>query len=281
MESDFHQALKRSALRHLRRQGCLAAAVEVRCPIARFRLDVAGYCDSIPQGDGSAGPRRRAAPRTFIIECKQSREDFLRDCDDAAELLELRRRLDAMRRSIEEHRIRSCEPHLRVEGSSLFAEMEAWDYAASRLPGYRRIMAKLRRLDERIHGETKFFTIARYALADELFLAAPTGMIRRHEVPPGWGLLECEPAALRQTDDPEVALSVAIQPAFRPSRETHRIRLLRNIAAAACGQIERARQSRRPPEAGSASSEIAPGVDDREQVIDVDHAVAVDVGAAG
>ena len=249
MESSDHHSLKRLAVAFLREHGCLAAATEVRCPISRYRVDVAGFADGVGPGRrslthdpaperGRGRPRRRVDGRTVVIECKQSRADFLRDRRDARQLLEQRADLDRFRRTLEERRIKAEEPELRRNGSSLFPDLEEWDFASSRLPAYREVIRRMRRLDQLLHGQTKFCLIARYALADRLYLAAPRGMIRGRELPPGWGLLECSAKALA-SDDPNgdlfgrSVLEVAVKaPALTP-REDFRQRMLRNIAVAA------------------------------------------------
>jgi hypothetical protein len=96
-----------------------------------------------------------------------------------------------------------------------------------------------------LHGETKFFLAARYALADRLFIAAPRGLLRRSEVPPGWGLLECSPRALRASDPNadlfgESLLAIAVQAPHRTVRDDYRFRLLKNIAIAASRAASRA-----------------------------------------
>ena len=70
-----------------------------------------------------------------------------------------------MRESIQEQRIKVEEPELRLAGSSLFAELDEWDFSASRLPSYRKVLRRLGRVDEQLYGETKFFQIARWQLA--------------------------------------------------------------------------------------------------------------------
>ena len=217
-----HLALKTQALGFLRRLGCRALATEVRCPIARFRVDAAGYRDRPPEH------RCRVEPQTVVVECKQSRGDFLRDDRDADRLLEARRELDDLRRRIEESRIKIHEPHLRRSGSSLFPELEVWDFSHSRLRGYRRLLTRIRDLDRQLYGETKFFTIARYRLADRLYVMAPRGMIRPHEVPRGWGLVE----------SPD--LRVAVEAPRHMTRSEHRVRFLRNIAVSASRAAHRA-----------------------------------------
>jgi hypothetical protein len=256
METAAHLNLKRLTIAFLREHGCPAVAAEVRCPIRRYRVDVAGYTDTIglerpflgeagtihPDGrsvqNGRRRGRRHRPPRTVLIECKQARADFLRDRRDTDRLLALRADLDRFRRSLEEKRIKVEEPHLRRAGSALFAEMEEWDFAASRLPAYREVIRRLRRLDRMLHGETKFCMAARYALADRLYIAAPRGLIHRRELPLGWGLLECPASALR-SDDPNAdlfgrsLLEVTVRSPIHSPREEYRQRLLRNIAVAA------------------------------------------------
>jgi hypothetical protein len=217
VETQAHLKLKSRAVAFLRRLGCAALATEVRCPIPRFRVDAAGYLDREP------ATRRRCEPCTVLIECKQARSDFLRDREDPGALLALRDSLRHLREQVEEQRIKRHEPHLRVEGSSLFAELERWDFASSRLAGYRRLLERIRDVERRLYGHTKFLTIARYALADRLYLAAPAGLIEPRELPEHWGLL-----TLARSE-----LQVSIEAPPRPCKPRHRARLLRDIAVAA------------------------------------------------
>ncbi len=260
METVAHRQLKRLAKTFLRHIGCPAAAEEVRCPISKYRVDVAGYLDTIPTWirRPPVSPKMvarsiaslhtklphsrygfRCEGRTVMIECKQSRADFLRDNRQLEKLLTLRADLEGIRRSIEEHQVKRFEPQLRREGSSLFPELDDWDFQESRLPSHRKIMRRLRRVECQLYGETKFHMIARYQLADRLFIAAPKGMIRPAELPGAWGLLEC-PREFLESDHDEATLydesprlSVKYDAAELTAQEKHRSRLLRNIAVAA------------------------------------------------
>lgn len=238
METFAHRRLKELAVAFLRDGGCLAVATEVRCPISRYRVDAAGYQDSVRDGEPNRRRRRRCPPTTIVIECKQSRADFFRDSEQTEALLARRVDLQLIRQSIEEHRVKLEEPHLRRSGSALFVELEEWDFTASRLPSYRKVIHKLQLVDEKLHGHTKFHLIARYRLADHLYLAAPRGMIRHCEIPPGWGLLECPPQWLDEDragehqDEPAV-LQMAVEAPGLRSRDDRRVRLLRNIAVSA------------------------------------------------
>ncbi len=251
METNVHFKLKRFAAGFLRSRGCQITATEVRCPISRYRVDVAGYLDRLPSDDPASGPlftgphagkrRPRVDPRTVVIECKCSRSDFLRDHREADKLLAARDQLERMRHSIEERRVKLHEPHLRQSGTALFPELEVWDFSSSRLRGYRQVLRKIRILEEKLHGETKFFTIAHYRLADHLYLAAPRGLICRRELPRGWGLLECSRRALvAPTVVSGDELRVVVMAPPQSSRPEHRLRLLRNIAMSACRKAETA-----------------------------------------
>jgi len=246
VETRAHRRLKQLAVAFLREHGCRAVATEVRCPISRYRVDVAGYLDT---GDGGAAvddrppdadPRwpRRRPPRTVVVECKQSRADFIRDRRDRDVLLERRETLEGMRRSIEEKRLKVEEPHLRRNGTSLFPDMDEWDFTGSRVTAYRQLVRRLRRIDAMLYGETKFHMAAHYALADRLYIAAPRGLLKKREVPPGWGLLECGDTALRD-DDPNAdlfgdsCLEIVVRAKPHASKEMFRQRMLRNIAVSA------------------------------------------------
>ena len=236
METLAHRRLKKFALAFLRERSCLAVAAEVRCPISRYRVDVAGYCDSVrTTSDNGRSMRKRCEPYTFVIECKQSRGDFLRDNERKDDLIAHRDDLHCIRRSIEENRVKKEEPNLRKSGSALFAELEEWDFGRSKLPSYRKIIAQLRLLDKKIYGHTKFHLLNQYKLADHLYIAAPRGMIRKCEIPPGWGLLECPRNWLKDDDGDftEIALRETIGAPKLGSRTDHRVRLLRNIAVSA------------------------------------------------
>lgn len=248
VETERHTRLKTLAAGMLRAAGCSAAAFEVRCPASRYRADVAGFADPLPKSQGArfSGEsqtrysfRVHGRPTTVLIECKQARSDFLRDSRSLDRLIEQRRRLDTQRRDMEASLLPACEPHLRASGIMLFPELEQWDYFTSRSPAYRRLVRELRRIDEQIHGQTKFWLMARYAVADVLLIAAPRGLLRPGELPSGWGLLEIPASWLRPPAD-DGTYAEPLRAHLRPGRGTadstdrHRMRLLRNIAVAGC-----------------------------------------------
>jgi hypothetical protein len=231
METVLHAQLRRAAAELLLASGCCAAACEVRCPISRFRVDAAGYQDPLPRRGMSFSREtfieRGTESRTVIVECKQARGDFLRDTRETPALLARRRELDAARLCLEDRIIRASEPELRRGGTSLFRELESWEFDRSRLASYRKIVMELGRIDAALHGQTKFWMLSRYRLADRLYIAAPKGLVLTDELPPSWGLLEAE------TEEGETVLTVRRRAEELGAKEVRRQRLLRNIAAAA------------------------------------------------
>jgi hypothetical protein len=226
--------------------GCRAVAHEVPCPIARFRVDAAGWAEhdwrlgADPAAHTSIFAAERAgdahrAPRTVVVECKASRADFLRDDLRVDDLLAERERLLGRKAEIERDLIPVHEPHLRRAEGALFEESASWDFEKSRLLPYRRVLRQLAKLEERLHGQTKFNLIARWRLADELWILAATGVVKQREVPAGWGLAECSPAVLRRGVQHALAmgtlpLRVIVQAPRHASPEHRRARILRNIA---------------------------------------------------
>ncbi len=313
MESIEHLELKRLAVAWLARLGCRAVATEVRCPIAKYRVDAAGWLDhadgSLLDAGGLEGRRRSvdatlfggaargsarrgpARPRTIVIECKQSRADFVRDDRDAERLKRKLEMLQRTRKKFERDLIPGSEPHLRESGSALFPEMETWDFEGSRTSSYRRCLRETERIERRLHGETKFHTMPRYRLADHFYLFTPTGLLKPHEVPTGWGLVECGRRTLRrgagsltELDALPLAERIACPSAEAP--DERRQRLLRNIAVAASRSvIEQAARpatpakspdaTPRPDRSPTGSGMPPPGRADEQR------STATDVGSSG
>jgi hypothetical protein len=246
VETREHLGLKELASAWLLSMGCRAVAHEVPCPIARFRVDAAGWAEhdwrlgADPSAHTSIFAAERAgdahrAPRTVVVECKASRADFLRDDLRVDDLLAERERLLGRKAEIERDLIPVHEPHLRRAEGALFEESASWDFEKSRLLPYRRVLRQLAKLEERLHGQTKFNLIARWRLADELWILAATGVVKQREVPAGWGLAECSPAVLRRGVQHALAmgtlpLRVIVQAPRHASPEHRRARILRNIA---------------------------------------------------
>lgn len=259
------------ALAYLVTRGFDAAALEVRCPASRYRVDAAGYLDTAfpatadpaavdpdPAFDplhnlfvsarSNRDARRLPEPRTVIIECKQARSDFMRDRQNVNTLLTERERLVA-RRMLIEQRLMADHPELRQSGTALFADLESWDFGATGVRSYRRCLRDLRRVDARLYSETKFYLAAQHRLADRLYLLMPRGVISSREAPAGWGLIEAEPRIFRGRpktlkdlgcllSDERVLRLRKQAPDLAPPAH-RRNALLRNIAVAATRDLAR------------------------------------------
>lgn len=209
--------LKDLAVGLLRSRG-MTAAIEVPCPVPRYRADAAG-----------AGPAPSCGSQpweTAIIECKASRADFLRDAGTPVELARAVERLRLHRAEFRRLDAAAMEPALRRAGTALWPELAEWDWSRSELKCARVIDGALAGAERRLAESTKLRTLARWALARELYLLTPAGMIDAAEVPPGWGLLEARGTDVR------VALPAPIhRPGVRWSR-----RLAAKLAARAAGE---------------------------------------------
>ncbi len=187
-ETTAHRELKALSVDWLRGRGCDAIALEVKLPLSKYRVDVAGYCS-----------RRRMLDfpgDTFAIECKQSRADFLRDAgleeESKWERCELRERLRVLRALLAMH-LPQCRRH-----QSLFSEYDTFDFCDWRHDVWYRLTRRLQALENRLEHGVKFSKIARYGCANYCYIAASDGVVDTDsEIPVGWGLLRKEDGVLK------------------------------------------------------------------------------------
>lgn len=279
METQAHIALKAGARAFLLERGARAVACEVRGPMGRRALDVAAYFPRSPRHTEAesaqaglftgeqAGLRARDASRdasnpwtgeqlrarTVVVECKATREDFLRDGAERDDLLNERDALMARREAIE--RAMRERGVGAPEEPMLFGELAPWDFSSVDSPARREILSELSLVERKLRGQTKFFEMTRYRLADVLLIASPRGMIRPRELPEGWGLLECSSASLRawaksaSKDEAALApvLSVRVRPPALDATPLWRERLLRHIAYALTREAGASQGSVGPP----------------------------------
>jgi len=245
-------------MRAMRGAGCAAVASEVRCPIARFRADAAGYLDAKPKraaaivvgevlgaGDpavaaaGLAGVLERGElPRTVIVEVKVSRADYLRDAASAAELAA---RLDGLlqRRAELAGDLAAAAAERDAVGatrSMLFEELEPWERTSGLSVCGPLLDEAISKLERERATALKLATLCRYHLASYLIMLTPPGLLSSGELATGWGLVEFDPEAVARG---EGALVVRVPPRLHGPTELHRQRLLRNIAAAASAAMLR------------------------------------------
>ena len=215
-ESPAHRALKRLALFWAQKEGYRACAFEVMPPRCRFRADLAA-CRPAPSRRSGEAPELGA---TAIFECKQARSDFLIDSHSAAvtrqKLAALQTRRETLERLLAVH-----YPSLR-SGDSLFPDFDSPDLSRLEHANYRRVLAEMTRLQNRLYRQVKFETMSRYRCANLFYLVVEPGLVGPAEVPVGWGLLE------RVGD----ALQLRRRPTLHPCEPSNRLALLQRIAAA-------------------------------------------------
>jgi hypothetical protein len=164
-------------------------------------LRSAGAVNLFGHPDRAPGPgvvrRMMEGVRTVIVECKATRADFLSDRADLDRAAADHARLRSRRDRVREQLVARWEPHLRREGETLFAETDGWNFERSRLASVRAVDRDERLAREALASQVKFARMARWRIADRLFLCCPGGLVKAHEVPAGWGWIEVSRGALR------------------------------------------------------------------------------------
>lgn len=233
-ESPAHRELKRRALLWAQTNGFRIAAAEVSLPNHRVRMDVAAY-----QPQRVREVRRdahRKAERlvwkttigaTAIFECKASRTDFVRDARSMKATAERLAQLHT-RRLKAEHELKIHYPSIR-NGDSLFQEFETLNFERPGYERYEKILREVRMLTGRLHANTKFDRLAKYAAANLFYLVAEPGVVPASALPCGWGLLE------REGD----GLALRIKPHWHDVAEEDRLAFLQRIALAATRCVNR------------------------------------------
>jgi hypothetical protein len=221
-ESEAHLQLKKLALGWARMKGFSIAAQEVSLPQFRFRLDAAAY-----QPVGWTGQKLRKLyaqgkpmlGATVIFECKQARQDFLRDSQDESRTAQVLERLHERKRLYDQELGRHF-PSLR-NGDSLFPEFESYRIEEAGYVPYTKLLARIQTLSARLHHQTKFDKLRRWATANLHYVVAEPGVAKPHELPSGWGLL------VRQENE----LVCTEEPLWMDVPEETRLVLLQRIAA--------------------------------------------------
>jgi hypothetical protein len=240
-ESAEHMRLKALALQWAQASGYPIAAAEVTLPDLRCRIDVAAYRPGkvLTQSfDGAGQPRRRrwvpALGATAVFECKASRADYLRDSRSLTATAERLERLAARRVQYEEV-LKLYYPSIR-NGDTLFPEYETFEFERPGYEPYQRLIGEIRRLNARLHLNTKFEQLVSWKAANLHYVVTSPGLFRPHELPFGWGLL----IANGQT------LELAIRPLLCEADEAQRLALLHRIAMAGTRAVHRSLRVAQP-----------------------------------
>jgi hypothetical protein len=179
-ETQTHLALKRLAALWAHARGFRCIGFEVRAPHSNYRVDVACY--------RAYRASENRSPIAAVFECKQSREDFLRDSRQRQALSTLL--ADLQRRRIKlETLLQVHHPGLR-RSDDFFPEWCTYDFSLLDHEGYRQLSRKIALLQRQLINNTKFESFSGYRLADLNYLVAQPGIVLPDEIPAGWGLLE-------------------------------------------------------------------------------------------
>ncbi|EDY16296.1 hypothetical protein CfE428DRAFT_6199 [Chthoniobacter flavus Ellin428] len=233
-ESQTHRDLKRLALLWAQMNGFRIAAAEVSLPNHRVRMDVAAYK---PQRVREARRDTRtdrerlvwktAVGVTAIFECKASTTDFVRDARSMKATAE---RLQALheKKGRAEQELCLHYPSIR-NGDSLFQEYETLNFERPGYERYEKIIREIRRLSDRLHGNTKFDRLTKYGAANLFYVVAEPDIVSSHLLPCGWGLLE------RVGGD----LLLKVKPHWYEVPEDDRLAFFQRIALAATRAVNR------------------------------------------
>ena len=209
------KALRRAALGWLLAQDPIGLALRVPTCYRRYLADAAAFWQSDADGQ-----------RTVIVETRVSRDACWPDHVRSESLLPELRALKRQREE-SEARIREQEPHLR-ETATLFEEFADWNYGASTDSDYHAILADIAKAEKAIYRGTRFELLSRAEMANELYLAVPTGSVHPHELAADWGLIWVN-------DDLTAEQVSAAQPVECPQPNTQT--LIRGIATAASAAV--------------------------------------------
>lgn len=190
-ETEAHRDLKHRATVWALANGFSACATEVRLPRSRYRADVAAC---VVTGHGGI------PGETVVFECKQARADLLRDSADEKRTMKRLEKITTRRRELE-RMLGLHLPDLR-RGESLFAEYDSYDLDSIRHDGLRTVRREEAQLRTKIFGATKFSKLMRYKCAERHYLVVSEGILRGHEAPDGWGVLEARGEGLELVQFP-------------------------------------------------------------------------------
>jgi hypothetical protein len=190
-ETDITYMLKWAAWEWLYREArCRSIGFEVKLegPAGRV-IDVVGV------GPGNA---------IYVVEVKGSRSDLFRDdhsLKDKARLASQEPVVEG-RRELVEHILQQAAEYARQVSPDNWEDVSAYVEARSE---YERVAQQEVSYRERLERYSIKFRDPRFlALADYHYIMAPRGLIRRHEVPPRWGMLDDTPASVVPAPHKEV-----------------------------------------------------------------------------
>ena len=222
------QALRRAVLRWLlATENPTGAATDTITRLSKLRADIAAFWSRPVRNPHAEGPGQLWQPaRTAMVQCFLSRQECWPDWSRSAELAPRLRDLKLRQHQLEAG-IRESEPELR-DGDALFDEYAEWRYDDTANRDYHHVRRDIEKTEQALYRGTQFERIRQAALADQLYLAVPAGLIQPEELANGWGLLWV-------ADD--LTVTVAATPEIRECHPENRLHLVQNIAAAGTGAV--------------------------------------------
>lgn len=181
-----HRELQRAALYWAREQGYGVAALDVGVSQVGGRLDVAA-CIMEPARRNRGNTVLRAG-NVMVLECKTSREEFLRAASSEEQLLEQLRALQERRERWDEG-LKKEFPTLR-EGQTLFPEYDVYRFKEVGGREYEELVREIESVSQQLFSRGKFSRIQKWSGANLHYVVAESGVAHPHELPMGWGLLE-------------------------------------------------------------------------------------------
>ena len=113
-------------------------------------------------------------------------------------------------------------------GHQLFPEIEYWNYEGTVNPEYKPCLAKLAEFESALYRGSRFERIREGAVANELYLAVPAGLIRPDELAEGWGLLSVSN---------DLSVEVVCEAVHFDCPGEHMLHLSQNIAASSLRDV--------------------------------------------
>lgn len=211
--------IKRALLGWLLTQKPDGLAVSVPTRFSKYRVDIAAFWSS-------RGRRRLRPAKTALIEILHDRKSFWPSISGKDDLHSLLKEKKALKAELET-RIRSEEPYLR-DSDMLFEDMENWDYKSSHNKEYHKCLKEMEKIEKAVYKGSRFERLRAAGVADCLYLAAPAGSVRQHDMAEGWGLLYVAP---------DMGVSLICEAECRPCKDADRLHLIQNIAASAKSSV--------------------------------------------
>jgi hypothetical protein len=187
MPSATHEHLVDLALAWLARErGCSLVAREVHAAIPRWRIDAVGVhvdtaCDTLWPGAIDE------ARRVVFVEAKVSVADLRRDLDDPARLARRHRAVRSARAGLDRTLAVAAAGH-NARGHDAPGHGAAGLWCNGAIDDL--LASRERVLRDRLTHGTKCAWLARYRMADELWLILPSGLVDARRLPGTWGVLE-------------------------------------------------------------------------------------------